>query len=51
MKLQRNRRDGLALSYGRVDRQALGFVLLSLAASTAWIGIYAAITAKAIGLI
>jgi hypothetical protein len=40
-----------APEFGRVDRRALAFVAMTVAASTVWIGLYVGLAAKAIGLI
>ncbi len=42
---------GYALRPKRVDRQALGFVLLTVTAMTGCVGVYTAIIARAAGAI
>jgi hypothetical protein len=37
--------------HGRADRRALAFVAITMAASIVWIGLYAGLAAKAMGLI
>ena len=51
MSLQLHQHRGIVRQPKRIDREALGFVLLTLAATNAWIGLYAGLTAKAIGLL
>jgi hypothetical protein len=46
-----HRHSVFAFHPARVDRGALGFVLLTLAASILWVGLYAGLTARAIGLL
>jgi hypothetical protein len=50
MGLQRHQHHGFARQPKWLDREALGFVLLTVAATSTWIGLYAGLTAKAIGL-